>query len=231
MLIARSLADRRPEPVGPLLLRVLSPRIIVSPQLRQMLVSLPADPSPQRLDEFITTLSHYLWACLGAQALEVAGELDRVTGHALGLSPRDEVVLIDREEAAVEARRAAGRLAAKLGFGAVKRMKLMTAVSELARNIGMYAGRGEVRLGAHLPPGAAVQVEAVDEGPGIAELQAVLAGTYRSRSGLGLGLRGVQAVADAFSVESAPGQGTRVQALFYAMRPPISAAPVPPNTI
>lgn len=216
---ARFPADLRPEPVGPSLLRVLAPRVIVSPQLRQTLVGLPPDPSPARVDDLVTTVSQYLWACLGPGALEVARELDAATRSALAFAPRDKVVVIDREEAAVEARRAAGRLAAKLGFGAVKRMKLMTAVSELARNIGMYAGRGEVRLKALLPPTCAVQVDAVDQGPGIAELDAVLGGTYRSRSGLGLGLRGVRAVADEFSVQTGAGRGTHVHAIFYAHRP------------
>lgn len=219
MVTSRYSTGLRPEPLGPSLLTVLTPRVIVSPQLRQSLVSIPPDPSPMRVDDVVTTVSQYLWACLGPGALEVARELDAATQAAFGFSPHDKVIAIDREEAAVEARRAAGRLAAKLGFGAVKRMKLMTAVSELARNIAMYAGRGEIRLKAVIPPNAAVQIDAVDSGPGIPDLGPVLGGTYRSKSGLGLGLRGVQAVADEFTARSQLGTGTHVYALFYAYRP------------
>lgn len=213
--------------LGVVILRVLGQRVIVSPQLRQALTTLPADPSPDRLDDVVTTVSQYVWACLGAQAIGVARELDLAAGELF--TPREKVVVIDREERAVEARRAAGRLAAKLGFGATKRMKLMTAVSELSRNIVMYAGRGEVRLRPLLPPAAGVQVDAVDRGPGIADLEAVLGGTYRSRSGLGLGLRGVQTVADAFHVITSRDEGTHVQAVFHASRPSAARPEVLPG--
>ncbi len=91
--------------------------------------------------------------------------------------------------------------------------RLMTAVSELARNIIQYAGEGQLDLTpTSTPPG--VEIVAKDRGPGIPNLDRIMAGNYRSRLGMGLGLRGVKRLAERFDVRTGAGQGTVVSALF-----------------
>ena len=90
---------------------------------------------------------------------------------------------------------------------------IATAVSELARNILKYAGSGEIRLrrvknrGDH-----GIEIEAIDQGPGIADCEAAMCDHFSSGGTLGLGLPGVRRLMDEFSLESAPGEGTRVTA-------------------
>jgi serine/threonine-protein kinase RsbT len=86
--------------------------------------------------------------------------------------------------------------------------KVATAVSELARNILKYAGSGTVELAfADGPP--RVIVVAADKGPGIKNLTEVLSGSYKSKTGMGLGLLGTRRLADSFHVDTGAG-GTRV---------------------
>ena len=59
-------------------------------------------------------------------------------------------------------------------------------------------------------------VEARDNGPGIADVEKIFAGSYRSNTGLGFGLRGVKNIANEFAIHSTPGQGTRIKAVFYS---------------
>jgi serine/threonine-protein kinase RsbT len=134
----------------------------------------------------------------------------------MSLVPRDEKLRIDNEAALVIARRAAITLAAKLGFGPVERTKVATAVSELARNIVMYAQAGEVRLSVSLAPRIGLTVEARDNGPGINDVEKIFAGSFRSNTGLGMGLRGVKNIANEFAIHSSPGQGTRVKVVFFS---------------
>ena len=79
----------------------------------------------------------------------------------------------------------------------------------------MYAKVGEVRLSVVTSPRIGLAIEARDSGPGIPDVDKVLSGGFRSKTGLGMGLRGVKNIAQEFAVQSAPGQGTRVRAVFY----------------
>jgi serine/threonine-protein kinase RsbT len=97
-------------------------------------------------------------------------------------------------------------------FGATDCVRLATAASELARNIYMYAKTGKVLLElCEDGEGVRFSVTASDRGPGIANVEAVLAGTYVSRTGLGRGLAGTRKLLDHLEVESTPGQGTVVR--------------------
>ncbi len=156
------------------------------------------------------------WTCLGATALSLLDELDRLAAGRASFAPKDARVLVLGESSIQEARLTASRLATKLGFGPTRRTKLATAASELARNIQMYAGTGALEWTVLLEPERALVMRAWDRGPGIRDLEAVLGGTYRSTSGMGLGLRGVREIADAFEVESRLGVGTSVTSLFRA---------------
>ena len=96
-------------------------------------------------------------------------------------------------------------------FGVTDCVRLATAVSELARNIYMYAKQGAVTLRLSEEPAAYLfGLSAVDQGPGIAQLDTIMRGDYRSRTGLGRGLVGTKALLDELIVDSAPGKGTRI---------------------
>ena len=88
-----------------------------------------------------------------------------------------------------------------------------TAVSELARNILKYAGSGNICLRQIKKPGArGIEIEAVDQGPGIPDCEAAMQDHYSSGGTLGLGLPAVKRMMDEFSLQSKPGEGTRVKA-------------------
>jgi serine/threonine-protein kinase RsbT len=104
-----------------------------------------------------------------------------------------------------------GRLAQQAGFDQVGCAKLMTAVSELARNILKYAGRGTILTARLEGVGkSGIEVVAEDRGPGIADVEKALQDHFSTSGTLGLGLPGVRRMVDEFAIVSAPNQGTRV---------------------
>lgn len=118
------------------------------------------------------------------------------------------------------ARNQARLLATQAGMSTTKSVKLATSVSELARNIILYAGTGKVEMQRMLDHSeVAVRVCASDEGPGIdpQRLEQILSGQYKSKSGLGKGLLAVKRIADRFDVESRKGKGTRVNVEFWGV--------------
>ena len=115
--------------------------------------------------------------------------------------------LVETEEDIVAVRQRARRLAEALGFGAQDQVRIATAVSEIARNAYSYAGGGRVEYGVDIAGFAqSMAIRIVDRGPGIAELPAVLDGSYRSETGLGRGITGARRLMDAFEVQSQPGE-------------------------
>jgi serine/threonine-protein kinase RsbT len=113
----------------------------------------------------------------------------------------------------VTARQQGRALGAELGFSSTDLTLVATAISELARNIVLYAGRGEVTLKL-VEKGArrGIVLAARDQGPGITDIARVLRGGYSTSGGLGLGLSGVRRVMDEFEIVSEVGRGTTVTA-------------------
>jgi serine/threonine-protein kinase RsbT len=104
-------------------------------------------------------------------------------------------------------------MATPLGFSAVDLTMIATAISELARNIIMYAQRGVIELEIqHANGRAGIVVCARDDGPGIADIEQAMRIGYSSSGQLGLGLPGVRRLMDEMKVESKPGKGTVVTA-------------------
>lgn len=130
----------------------------------------------------------------------------------VGVSAGEVLVSITDETHIVEARTRARALAGEVGFSRTDQVKIATVVSELARNIYHYARTGVIRVSRTDVPRRGVVVEARDDGPGIADLESILAGAYRSRTGLGLGLIGCRNLMDEFAIDTAPGAGTRIRA-------------------
>ncbi len=120
------------------------------------------------------------------------------------------VVPIRAENDIVNARIEGRRVAAAAGFSTIGLTRLMTAISEVARNIVLYAGQGQIEI---LPVSAPTGIEIVarDQGPGIPNLEQIFAGQYKSRLGMGLGLRGVKKLADQFEIRTGVGAGTVVR--------------------
>lgn len=124
----------------------------------------------------------------------------------------DEVHIEVECDADIVQARAGGRaLASHLGFSRTDATLIATAISEVARNIVVHAGRGEIvvkkedgtdRYG--------VVVIARDSGPGIADLEAAMEEGYGTKGGFGLGLPGTRRIMDDFDIESAVGSGTTV---------------------
>jgi serine/threonine-protein kinase RsbT len=108
------------------------------------------------------------------------------------------------------------RMAQSMGFGLTDSTALATVVSELARNILHYAETGKIIISFTASvKGKGIKIEAVDFGPGISNLDEILSGSYRSRSGMGLGLIGSKRLLDHFHVETSPGLGTKVVGIKY----------------
>lgn len=108
-------------------------------------------------------------------------------------------------------RSAVRRASELLGLPPLSRVKLATAVSEVARNIYEYAGKGSITLLVEEARGRrSLRIIAEDQGPGISNLDRVLDGTYASETGMGVGLRGARALVSDFEVASTPESGTRV---------------------
>jgi serine/threonine-protein kinase RsbT len=102
------------------------------------------------------------------------------------------------------------------GFDETPSRLIATAVSELARNILKYAGTGEIRLRqVEGRSGRGIEIEAVDRGPGIEDPEEAMRDHFSSGGTLGLGLPGVRRLMDEFSLESTPGEGTRVTAVKW----------------
>nr|WP_228556846.1 ATP-binding protein [Myxococcus sp. AB025B] len=114
------------------------------------------------------------------------------------------------EADASQARLAARSLCEAMGGRGYECQKVATAVSELARNQVSYAGGGTIQLIPVQAPRKLLRVRAEDQGKGIPDLERVLSGTYRSKTGMGLGILGVKRLADRFEVKTGA-TGTQVE--------------------
>jgi PAS domain S-box-containing protein len=120
-------------------------------------------------------------------------------------------VAIRQERDVVLARQRARQIAETLGFDRQDQTRIATAISELARNAYQYAGGGEVAYSLEREENrAALTIRVSDHGPGIDNLQTILAGGYRSATGMGIGIVGVRRLMDRFELESEAGLGTTV---------------------
>jgi len=113
----------------------------------------------------------------------------------------------------VAARQLGRNVAKDLGFGTVDQARVTTAISELARNIYLYAGQGSVAIEKVQRNGkSGMRIIAEDEGPGIKDIRKVMEDGYTTSGGLGAGLPGVKRLMDEFDIDSTPGKGTRILA-------------------
>ncbi|WP_144513679.1 anti-sigma regulatory factor [Bacillus sp. FJAT-22090] len=114
----------------------------------------------------------------------------------------------------IVAARQLGRNEAKdVGFGTVDQARITTAISELARNIYLYAGKGNIEI-KQIAEGnlKGLLVIASDKGPGISDVRKAMEDGYTTSGGLGAGLPGVKRLMDDFKVETILGEGTTISA-------------------
>lgn len=129
---------------------------------------------------------------------------------------------IEQEKDIATARLEAWSEAVRIGLSKFASVKVATAVSELARNIVFYAGKGTVELRSVKDERGVLglQIIASDQGPGIppAKLEEIWAGTYKSQRGMGKGLVAVKKLVDDFQLDTRPGVGTTVTCVFKGER-------------
>jgi serine/threonine-protein kinase RsbT len=104
------------------------------------------------------------------------------------------------------------------GLSLVDQTKIVTAASELARNVLDYGGGGEVEV-AQVVSGVrrGVRLVFTDHGPGIADVEQAMKDGYTTGGGLGLGLGGAKRLSNEFSIASRPGAGTRVEIVRWRL--------------
>jgi serine/threonine-protein kinase RsbT len=124
---------------------------------------------------------------------------------------RTERLAIRSSEDVVKVRQQTRTLAVAAGLSLVDQTKIITAASELARNVVDYAEEGEVCMELIEDSGrCGVRLAFEDRGPGILDVQAALRDGFTTGSGLGLGLGGSRRLVNEFSIESKMGIGTKV---------------------
>lgn len=128
----------------------------------------------------------------------------------------ERLLKITSEADIVTARTTIREVITKLGFGITDTTRIVTAVSELARNIYLYADSGTMRWNTHAGNGRQhIEIVFDDEGPGIQDVEKALEEGYSTSDGMGHGLSGAQTLMDEFDIETAPGNGTTVTIRKY----------------
>lgn len=124
---------------------------------------------------------------------------------------REECIPINCDLDIIVARQRGRELVAEMGFSATDLTLIATAISELARNIVLYAKSGEIVL-TSIQHGdrKGIAVMARDDGPGIPDIHRALQDGYSTSRSLGLGLPGVRRLMDEFEIVSEVNRGTRV---------------------
>ncbi|MFC5409506.1 anti-sigma regulatory factor [Larkinella bovis] len=122
-----------------------------------------------------------------------------------------ESMSITREQDVVPFRNRVKEVAVKIGMGIVNQTKLITAASELVRNMLRYGGGGDTCIEV-VSKGrdSGVRLTFTDKGPGIADINLAMQDGYSTGKSLGLGLPGAKRLVNEFSIRSTPGQGTTV---------------------
>ncbi|WP_040225209.1 anti-sigma regulatory factor [Bhargavaea cecembensis] len=116
----------------------------------------------------------------------------------------------------VAARQLGRNEAKKIGFGTVDQARITTAISELARNIYLYAGTGKIEIERLNEKGTfGIAIIASDDGPGIPDVRKVMEDGYSTSGGLGAGMPGVKRLMDDFRIDTEKEKGTTITAVKW----------------
>ena len=125
--------------------------------------------------------------------------------------PKRETLALLNSNDVVLARQKVRQWAMDLHFTLVEQTKLVTAASELARNTLDHGKGGSMTIEQSASAGrVGLRLIFEDQGPGIPDIELALKDGFTSGSGMGLGLGGSKRLVNEFSIDSAPGKGTRV---------------------
>jgi serine/threonine-protein kinase RsbT len=148
--------------------------------------------SDERANAIVNTLDH-----------ELIPDTIRVDRETRSFSIQDE-------EDLRTARAATRDLCLAFAAGSSVAQRAATAVSELARNIVAYTPGGTIDIDVTRGPPIRILLVAQDQGKGIPNLEQVLAGKYRSKTGLGRGLMGVKRLMKQLYIQT-DARGTRIE--------------------
>lgn len=134
----------------------------------------------------------------------------RIPATPMTVLNKDKMVIV-KEQDVVPFRNRVKEYAAKIGMGLVNQTKLITAASELVRNMLRYANGGDaiieiVSLGRE----NGIRLIFADKGPGISDIELAMKDGYTTGKSLGLGLPGTKRLVNHFDIKSKPGEGTIV---------------------
>ena len=123
---------------------------------------------------------------------------------------------IEKEQDVVPFRNRVKEFAVKIGMGLVNQTKLITAASELVRNMLKYAGGGSVLIEA-ITQGRdnGIRLTFQDNGPGIKDIALAMKDGYSSGKSLGIGLPGTKRLVNEFDIKSEVGKGTTVSIIKW----------------
>jgi signal transduction histidine kinase len=120
-------------------------------------------------------------------------------------------LLVDNEEDLVEIRDATRKICEAIGIKQTDQVKVITAVSEITRNIYEYADKGYITFSLFTDGlQKYLKIVAKDEGPGIEDVDRILNGKFKSKTGMGIGLKGSKSLMDSFVIDSEPGAGVTI---------------------
>jgi serine/threonine-protein kinase RsbT len=140
----------------------------------------------------------------------------RMLDSEIGKNEKVTVIEIESQRGIVEARQAGRIMAQGLGCSATQATLVATVISELSRNIILYAGCGKLTLCNVSDEGkTGMQIIANDKGPGIPNVARAMMNGFSTSGGLGLGLAGVRQIADNFLIKSKAGQGVEVDVVMW----------------
>lgn len=122
---------------------------------------------------------------------------------------KEAEIFVESDEDIILTRQKVRILTQQMGFSTLSQTRIVTAVSELARNIVVHAKEGRVSIYT-LENRRGLRIVFEDQGPGIPDLEKAMEGGYSTVGSLGLGLKGAQRLVDEFEIKTEPGQGTRV---------------------
>jgi serine/threonine-protein kinase RsbT len=125
--------------------------------------------------------------------------------------PEERHIVINNDLDVVAARVEGRNLAREMGFGIIDQARIATAISELARNVVLYAHSGQVTLRQTDTNGkVGIEILCEDRGQGIADVDEVMRGDHATSREGEMGLRGTRRLMDEFEIKSQVGAGTTV---------------------
>ena len=125
--------------------------------------------------------------------------------------PNREEMLVFKEQDVIPFRNRVKDYAVKINMGLLNQTKLITAASELVRNLLKYGGGGKVEIETvNNGRENGIRLTFTDKGPGIKDLDLAMKDGYSTGKSLGLGLPGTKRLVSEFDLKSQPGEGTTV---------------------